>query len=502
MPQIILATLNARHLHPSLGLRYLAANMGELQGETTVMEFTLEPRAEDIAERLLLHHPKIIGLGVYIWNVEPVTRLVAVLKAVSPETVLVLGGPEVSHEWIEQACVKTVDYLITGQADLCFATLCRRLLGGERPVERIIHADPPSLDQIELPYRFYSQTDIDHRLIYVEASRGCPFRCEFCLSALDRTAWSFDIARFLQALEDLLDRGARHFKFVDRTFNLNIRHSLAILDFFLGREEDDVFLHFEVIPDRLPGPLKTRLRCFPPGSLQLEIGIQSLDPPVQARINRRQDMTKTRDNLAWLRQETHAHLHADLIIGLPGEGVNSFARGFDELVKLAPHEIQVGVLKRLRGTPIVRHTDDYCMRFSSYAPYEILSNRDIDFSTMQRLKRFARYWDMIANSGRFRTSLPVILEDQPYSRFMAFSDWIYETTGQVHRIALKRLFELVHAGVVQALGGNPQSIGSALGADWTSAGARGLPNFLTSPRVQPAGQGAGVRNIQRQERFR
>ncbi|WP_034435212.1 B12-binding domain-containing radical SAM protein, partial [Candidatus Contendibacter odensensis] len=354
MPTILLSTLNARYFHSALGLRYLLANMGELQADTAIREFIINQRPLDIAESLLAEQPAIIGFGVYIWNVVETTQVVALLKQVQPDLTIVLGGPEVSHEWEQQPIVALADYLITGQADWAFASLCQRVLAGEPPAEKIIAAESPLLDQLTLPYQFYTDEDIAHRLIYVEASRGCPFRCEFCLSALDQTAWPFPLEPFLAELQALYQRGVRHFKFVDRTFNLNSKTGARILDFFLERLDERLFLHFELIPDHLPEALKTRIVQFPPGALQFEIGVQTFNPVVQALISRQQNNGKTEENLRWLRQHTPAHLHADLIAGLPGEDVASFAAGFNRLVALDPHEIQVGILKRLRGTPITR----------------------------------------------------------------------------------------------------------------------------------------------------
>ncbi|MCB1758131.1 MAG: B12-binding domain-containing radical SAM protein, partial [Gammaproteobacteria bacterium] len=176
-------------------------------------------------------------------------QVVALLKQVRPDLIVVLGGPEVSHEWDRQAIVELADYLIAGPGDLAFAQLCQRIHEGNPPTEKIIVADPPPLDRLLSPYRFYTDEDIAHRLIYVEASRGCPFKCEFCLSALDKTAWPFPLEPFLAELQTLHQRGVRHFKFVDRTFNLNVKTCARILDFFLERLDERLFLHFELIPD-------------------------------------------------------------------------------------------------------------------------------------------------------------------------------------------------------------------------------------------------------------
>ena len=481
MPDILLATLNAQYSHASLGLRYLSANLGELRSQAKLLEFTLEQRPIDVVEALLAQQPKIVGLGVYIWNVAHTTEVVAMLKTVRPDVTIVLGGPEVSYECDEQRIVQLADYVIAGQGDHAFAALCRQLLSGERPATKIIRAAVPKMDEVALPYREYTDADIAHRLIYVEASRGCPFKCEFCLSSLDQTAWPFQQDVFLAEMQLLYERGARHFKFVDRTFNLNVKASKRILEFFLERMADDLFVHFELIPDRLPEALKESIVKFPPGSLQFEIGVQTLNPDVQARISRKQDDAQTAENLRWLRAHTQAHLHADLIIGLPGETLASFGAGFDRLAQLNPHEIQVGILKRLRGAPIARHTQGFDMRYSPQPPYNILSNADIDFSTMQRLQRFARYWDMIGNSGRFVRTRELLLADAPFERFLKFSDWLFAISRQTHRIALDRLYELVFDGLVELFIVDVEVLRDVLTRDYFESGARGAPKFLNEP---------------------
>jgi radical SAM superfamily enzyme YgiQ (UPF0313 family) len=476
MADILLSTLNARYSHASLGLRYLRANLGELHGRSEIAEFVIGQKTEEIVEKILARRPRILGLGVYIWNVEESTRLVAQLKAVAPELIVVLGGPEVSYEVGEQRICALADYVITGWGDVTFAWLVEQLLRGDAPPGRVIPGVQAELKDLVLPYAEYTDEDVRQRHLYVEASRGCPFKCEFCLSALDKTAWPFELTRFIESLDTLYARGVRQFKFVDRTFNLKVDTSLAILDFFLGKldaaPDDPPFVHFELIPDHLPDRLKDAITRFPQGTLQFEIGIQTFDPEVQTRISRRQNDDKAAANLRWLRAHSKAHLHVDLIAGLPGESMDSFARGFDRLVALAPHEIQFGILKRLRGAPIARHTQTHDLRFNPDPPYNILSTDVIDFATMQRLSRFSRYWDMVANSGRLPRTLPLLLGDAPFRRFLAFSDWLYARTGQTHAIAHERLLHALQAFLVADGGVDAQIANRALIDDYRGQGGR------------------------------
>ncbi|HLQ43269.1 MAG TPA: radical SAM protein, partial [Planctomycetaceae bacterium] len=317
MSEIVLTTLNAKYPHCAVGLRYLWANLGELQPRAEVVEFTINDPTLDVLDAILARRPKVVGIGVYIWNVEQTTRLVADLKRLRPDIIVVLGGPEVSFECDQQPIVASADYVITGEGDLAFGRLCRQLLAGQRPDGKIIVAELPRLDELVLPYACYSDEDLAHRVIYVEASRGCPFTCEFCLSALDIPVRQFPLENFLAAMQSLLDRGCRVFKFVDRTFNLNPRVSRSILQFFLQQMRSELFLHFEMIPDRLPDALRELIVQFPPGSLQFEVGVQTFNDHVAELISRRQDNEQLAANFRFLREQTGVHIHADLIAGLP-----------------------------------------------------------------------------------------------------------------------------------------------------------------------------------------
>lgn len=493
MPEIVLATLNARYAHSSFALRYLMANLGDLRERAARLEFDVSQRTTDILEAILALQPRILGLGVYIWNAAESLRLVADLKRAAPHVTIILGGPEVSYETDQQAIVALADYTITGEADLAFASLCRRLLSGERPLLKVIPADLPEFDQLALPYDFYDERDIAHRVIYVEASRGCPFKCEFCLSSLDVPLRHASLDRFLDAMQNLLDRGVRQFKFVDRTFNLNIRVSRAILDFFLERHAPGMFLHFEMIPDRLPEALREPIRGFPPGALQFEVGIQTLNPEVEQLISRRQEHDRIVENLRFLREETGVHVHADLIAGLPGEDVSSFAADFDRLVAMRPQEIQVGLLKRLRGTPIVRHDAAWEMVYSAAPPYEVLATKLIDFAAMQRLRRFARYWDMVANSGNFIETLPVVWgPGSPFDAFAALTEAIHAAEGRAHGIALHRLVEIVWAYLIEQRGLELAEIAPILWRDYARHGRSDVPPVLR-PHLSEADRRAMTR---------
>ncbi len=478
--EIILSTLNAKYIHAAFGLRYLMANLGTLQSRAEIVEFEISQRTFPIVEQLLARQPKIIGFGVYIWNVAQTLSIVKCLKQLAPEIQIVLGGPEVSYEIEGQEIASYADVLITGEADLTFAATCREILENGSASQAMVRSPVPDLADLALPYGLYTEDDIQNRIVYVEASRGCPFTCEFCLSSLNVPVRQVPERAFLESLEFLYQQGVQHFKFVDRTFNLNLKSSRAILEFFLERFRPGLFLHFEMIPDRLPEGLREIIARFPEGVLQFEVGIQTFDEATAKNISRRQNYEKLADNFAYLRGHTGVYIHADLIVGLPGEDLTSFGRGFDRLIALNPQEIQVGILKRLRGTPIVRHDEAWEMVYDGDPPYEILQNRLIDFQSMQRMRRFARYWDLVGNSGNFVETVPLIWDGgaSAFVSFLSFSDWIYREAKRRHGIALTKLVGFVFRFLTEIRKLDPKRVTAIMWRDYQRAGRSDYPMEL------------------------
>jgi len=445
MSEIVLTTLNARYQHTAFGLRYLQANLGDLQDQSVILEFGLKESATEVLDAILAESPRIVGFGVYIWNVEPLTGIVAALKTLRPEIVIILGGPEVSYELDDLKIADYADFIIQGEADITCRKVCEQILSGEPPTEQIISAELPQLDQVRMPYDLYTEEDLQNRVLYVEASRGCPFTCEFCLSALEIPVRQFDVDQFLAEMQSLFDRGARWFKFVDRTFNLNIRIGKQILQFFLDRYESGMFLHFEMIPDRLPEALRELIAKFPAGALQFEIGIQTFNDDVSDLISRKQENNKVAENFEFLTAQT----------------------------------IQVGILKRLKGTPIIRHDDEWQMKYASAPPYEILETKLVSFADIQRLRRFAQLWDRTSNSGNFVETVTLLWTDSsPFESFLSFSDWAVEQVGRSHAISLNRLVELLFQYLTQVKQLAGQQVAESIWRDFRRAGRHDKPKFL------------------------
>jgi len=474
--KITLTTLNSRFTHSAIGLRYIYANMQELQKNTSILEFSINDAIQTIAEKLLADAPSLIGIGVYIWNVSEVHELIHIIKKISPQTVIVLGGPEVTYEPF-RVNLDDADFIVQGEGDRAFYTLCKNIIEKKSP-ERIVKMSIPNLKEIALPYEYYTDEDIQNRYIYVEISRGCPFECEFCLSSMDEKVRAFNLDEILKEFERLWQRGARNFKFVDRTFNLNMKAANAILDFFLSKEAP-YFAHFEVIPDHFPTSLREKIKQFPHGALQLEIGIQTLNLEIANNISRQLKLDKIEENIAFLENETTAHIHLDLIVGLPGESLKSFGANLDKLMSISSCEIQIGILKKLSGTHIKRHDILFEMVYSDIPPYDILKNSELSFNDIQIMKRFARFWDLTYNSGNFKKSLPLLWKEASvYDNFYAFGIWIYEQTDSTWKISLSRLGELLFDYLTIEKKLNKQNVADSMLEDMMKLKGRAIPPYL------------------------
>jgi len=467
---IILSTINAKWIHPSLALRLLKANLGPLEERCEIIEFTPRQSLEEKVTALMAAAPRIVGLSVSIWNHAATLELLEVLedkwkksaanaaaagqgstaeKIARP--VIVLGGPEVSWLPPDAAIFRYAKYIIRGEAEIAFRKICEQvLLDGEarqddHSVQRV------DVNSIKTAYHLYTDADLSGKLIYVESSRGCPFNCAFCLSAVkaesrvteavEQRVRFFPLEQFLAEMDILIERGARTIKFLDRTFNLDIKRAIRILEFFLDKISQrksisplPFVVHFEMVPSRFPTELRETLSRFPPDTLRLEIGIQTINTEVSARINRPSEPERELETLRFLREKTNAIIHADLIAGLPGEDFASFANGFDRLWAAlfsqpqTAHqkvEIQLGILKLLPGAPIARFSEAFGMRYNSSPPYEVMETAAMSANDLNRIKNFARFWELIVNRKLLNFD-----ETPVFAKFMALSDALLARFGR------------------------------------------------------------------------
>lgn len=495
---VVLATFNARYIHASLSLRMLAANWRS-DRPLRLFEGTIEDHPVEAAQKILAMNPVLAAFSVYIWNVELVEKVVRVLRRAAPSLPIMAGGPEMAVDFTGPGWIRDIDAVVQGEADVAFAALCGQVLAHPpSPKERPLFFRPerPSPEELHLPVEPYTDGDIQNRVVSVEASRGCPMRCAFCTASTVAPV-RFPADRVLAQLQALYDRGVRFFKFLDRSIHL--AEYEPILDWLLARP--DACAHFELTPHRLESGLSDRLRAFGPGRLQVEVGVQTLDRAAAAAVSRPVSGV-LEEMLRFLKNETRVHVHADLIAGLPGETLDSLAAGFDELLSWGVDEIQLGVLKRLRGTPLCKTMP--AQWFEPFPPYTVLFTDAISFDDMMRIRRMARYWDIVYNSGNFLLTLtPMVRTPGAFSRFLEFSDWLYGREGKTRSIELNRMALLIHDHLLERGLANSAEVLANLEADYVRCSRTTRPAFLMKG-APPSGKAPAARRdpFARQHRHR
>ncbi len=480
---MVLATYNARYTHTALGLRRLIANLGPNPPRTAWHEFYMRVPVEFAAEQIRAHQPRLVALGVYIWNAKRITELIRSLRASDPDLIIVLGGPEISAAPESFPVYELVDAVIVGEAESIFGSWCRRLLHGVRPPHKVIRASVPDLSTLTLPYSLYSDKDLRTRHIYVETTRGCPFHCDFCVSGCEDGIREFPLDDTLNALCGLAERGVQTLRFVDRTFNARPGRGARILDTLRPWADHGLRLHLEFTPQAVyREDLQQALCDWPPGALHIEVGIQSFNETVLRRVNR-PGVGQEEAALRFLLETGRAEVHADLIVGLPGEDWDSIAAGFDRLVKIGPQEIQVGILKNLPGTALKQHITEWNLSFDSEPPYALRSSALLSPDDLARLTRFAAFWDRLANHKQFPRTLQFLLRNHvsAFASFMHVSDWLYAGLGRTHSIDLYDLCTALYAYLTYELQYDREEIQPALVADFCADGkrpSRALPKCL------------------------
>lgn len=409
-PSTGIITLNAKFIHSSLSLRYLrnAARRAGFEN-VWIREYIINQPVWKIAADILKREPDILGLSVYIWNRRQSFELLEHLQKQRPEMKIVLGGPEVSFE-----PELPDDYtLIAGEGETKFVEYLNFAAKGESPPKEILdrwNTYGNDLPDLHPPYIEEDYPQLVNRYAYIEASRGCPYLCSFCLSALDKKVRYFDDADIRQQITRLIENGTHKIKFVDRTFNLQPKRMMSLMQWltqFAGTE-----FHFEVVGDLLNDDMMQFLSTVPQGMFQFEIGIQTTTEEVQSTVHRKQSNAKLFNTIQTLIQQDRVHLHCDLIFGLPGETLNELMESFTEVLKLKPHELQLGFLKFLPGAPIRDKIESHEYRYLSFPPYEFLSHKDLSAEEVRFLKQFNETFDLFYNSKRFQFSLDHLFQSR------------------------------------------------------------------------------------------
>ncbi len=409
---IVLTTLNAKYIHTNLALRCLKA-AAQPEFDPTIVEYTIKDPAFNIVSDLYQYKPDVIGFSCYIWNIEETIRVIRMLRAVSPNIKIVLGGPEVSydvHEWLRR--VEEIDFIVMGEGEFSFKKLLEHLQG-DIPLEEVpgicylqdgqvkIHAQPAKIDLRELPSPFRFKEDLPHlgkRIQYIETSRGCPFSCQFCLSSIEVGVRYFNREKIKDDIRYLMTNGAKTIKFVDRTFNISRSYAMEMFQFLIDEHVPGVVFQFEITADIMrPEVIQFLNDNAPKGLFRFEIGVQSTNDLTNELVKRRQNFEKLKRTVTMVKEGGKIDQHLDLIAGLPEEDYNSFRQTFNDVFAMRPEELQLGFLKLLRGTGLRIEAEKYGYTYVDVAPYEIFANNVLTFDEIIRIKHaedvLEKYWN-------------------------------------------------------------------------------------------------------------
>jgi len=423
---IVIVAINAKFIHTSLAAHSLLAYLdNEEKKHIQLREFTVNQSENLIVSELFAMRPNVLAFSCYIWNISLVRSLVETITKIMPNVVLVFGGPEADF---------TEHIVVQGEGELAFKSLVRDILSN-LPLQQVYKSvEAVSLRDIPFPYE-----NFDGRILYYETSRGCFNRCGYCLSSASTEVRFLPVERVYEDLDIFLDQKVKQVKFVDRTFNCDKQHAIAIWKYLIRHDNGFTNFHFEIAGDLLDDEIISLLKKARPGLFQFEIGVQSTNPATLATIQRSTDSKKIFENVSKLKLIKNIHLHLDLIVGLPYEDYPTFARSFNDVMACRPHKLQVGFLKLLKGSKLRQNADKYGIKFKSNAPYEVLETSYMNFEAIDKLKQVEEIVDLFYNSDGFKYTVNYMIDqfDTPFDFFEALAKYWWEK--KYHMLSHKKM---------------------------------------------------------------
>lgn len=410
--KVLITAVDSKFIHSNLAVRYLNNFTKDLDYEGKIKEFTINDREGRILEEIIKEKPDIVAFSTYIWNVELISRVANLIKRVNPNIEILYGGPEVSFDSRSFLKHNVGEYVIEGEGEKTYREFILYKLGKIKleevrglhyKINDVIYSNEKrplmSMDEIVFPYE--EDEDLSNKIVYYEASRGCPFNCKYCLSSTSHGVRFLDIDRVLDDLMYFINKKVRLVKFVDRTFNCNSKFAMAIWDFLIKQDTNTQF-HFEISADILKPQEIELLSKAPKGRFRFEVGVQTTNDEVLRNINRFVNFSDIKEKVLEIEALRNIDQHLDLIAGLPGEDYESFKKSFNDMYEIKPEEIQLGFLKLLKGSSMREDADKYGMEYSPYPPYEILKTDKISYEELLKLKKVEEMVDKYYNSQKFK----------------------------------------------------------------------------------------------------
>ena len=436
--RFLLVALNTKYIHSNPAVYSLRGYLSEeLREHVDIAEYTINNSLSEIMAGIYEKKPDVIGLSCYIWNISMMLELVKELPKILPNVPIFLGGPEVTYRAKElMESYPQLSGIMIGEGEETFAELLHYYLTKEGALSEIkglqltcgFTGDRPLTDINTLPFLYDNLDDFENKIIYYESSRGCPFRCSYCLSSIDKTVRLRNIDIVKKELDYFLAHNVKQVKFVDRTFNCNKEHAMEIWRYILEHDNGVTNFHFEVSADLLTLEEIALLNKMRPGLAQLEIGVQSTNPMTIEAIRRSMNLEKLAANVAAVNKGENVHQHLDLIAGLPHEDYASFANSFNEVYAMKPEQLQLGFLKVLAGSYMHEMAAKYGIVYMDKPPYEVLYTRWLSYEDVMRLKRIEEMVEMYYNSNQFVHTICLLEKafTSPFSMYEALADFFEE----------------------------------------------------------------------------
>lgn len=473
-------------------MRYLKAFTKDLDFQGDIKEFSINDRVENILEGIIEEKPDVVAFSCYIWNMEFVNRLAELIKLVDPNIEILYGGPEVSYEGKEFLENHPGEYVIVGEGEKTFREFVLYKLG-EGKIEDIkslnykregkVFENPkrPEMDMNELVFPYTYEEDINNKIVYYEASRGCPFKCKYCLSSVMHGVRFLDVERVKKELKYFMERGLKLVKFVDRTFNCNREYTVELLK-YLSEQDTETRFHFEVAADLLTEEQIEILNNAPKGRFQLEVGVQTTNNEVLHNINRYITYENIKEKVLKVASGKNVMQHLDLIAGLPGEDLESFKKSFNDVHAIRPDEIQLGFLKLLKGSSMREEAEKWGIVYSPYAPYEIIRSKDISYEELLLLKKVEAMVDKYYNSCKFNNVIKFFLDiyDKPFDFYYDLAMFFEEKGNFKRSIGNVEYYKILLDFYLEKIGGEDEGLfKEVLKFDYLCFNKkRWLPDFL------------------------
>lgn len=451
--KVLLIGINSKYIHTNLAIRYLKVNCSH---PTDILEFTIKDSQEKMIEGILSNKPDLIALSVYIWNIEIIKELTLKIRQMNSKIKILLGGPEVSYEFQELLLNNNCDYIIRNEGEIAFNQLISSLVNktdfSNIPNLSYIYKDKiinhvgceiSNLDSLKNPYKL--EDDFKNKIQYIELSRGCPYNCSYCMASLEEKVRFFKLDRVKKDIEYLYAKGAKTFKFLDRTFNLNKSKAFEIYQFIIENDFSNAVFQFEINGDILDEDIMDYLvKHAPENRIRFEIGIQSTNDLVNKSVNRSQKTDKLFDNILKL-NNSNIDLHLDLIAGLPYEDYNSFKNTFNESFNLYSKELQLGFLKLLKGTRLYYQTKEFNYTVMDKAPYELVDNMFISKSDLHKIHIAEEMLEIYWNKGFMNRSFKLLTKnlDSPFDFLLDLGNYYLDNDYSFHRYQLFEVFKIL-----------------------------------------------------------